>query len=74
MIGEKYLAQYPMFSNRCHCRRNSWPGGSVVDWIAYGHAVQTTKDKSKFGAGEIRGVIGPESSNNAKEGEGLFQP
>ncbi|MEM7295246.1 MAG: tripartite tricarboxylate transporter permease [Pseudomonadota bacterium] len=46
-------------------------GGSVVDWIAYGHAVQTTKDKTKFGSGEIRGVIGPESSNNAKEGGGL---
>ena len=46
-------------------------GGSVVDWIAYGHAVQTTKDKSKFGKGEIRGIIGPESSNNAKEGGGL---
>ncbi len=46
-------------------------GGSVVDWIAYGHAVQTSKDKSKFGKGEIRGVIGPESSNNAKEGGGL---
>jgi TctA family transporter len=46
-------------------------GGSVVDWIAYGHAVQTTKDKSKFGHGEVRGVIGPESSNNAKEGGGL---
>ncbi|MEO0918808.1 MAG: tripartite tricarboxylate transporter permease, partial [Pseudomonadota bacterium] len=46
-------------------------GGSVVDWIAYGHSVQTSKDKSKFGSGEIRGVIGPESSNNAKEGGGL---
>ncbi|MDA8747581.1 tripartite tricarboxylate transporter permease [Litoreibacter sp.] len=46
-------------------------GGSVVDWIAYGHAVQTTKDKSHFGKGEVRGVIGPESSNNAKEGGGL---
>ena len=46
-------------------------GGSVVDWIAYGHAVQTTKDRSKFGAGEIRGIIAPESSNNAKEGGGL---
>lgn len=46
-------------------------GGSVVDWIAYGHTVQTTKDKSNFGSGEIRGVIGPESSNNAKEGGGL---
>ncbi len=46
-------------------------GGSVVDWISYGHAVQTTKDKSNFGKGEIRGVVGPESSNNAKEGGGL---
>ncbi len=46
-------------------------GGSVVDWIAYGHTVQTAKDKSGFGAGDIRGVIGPESSNNAKEGGGL---
>jgi putative tricarboxylic transport membrane protein len=46
-------------------------GGSVVDWIAYGHTVQTTKDKSNFGKGEVRGVIGPESSNNAKEGGGL---
>ena len=46
-------------------------GGSVVDWISYGHAVQTTKDRSNFGKGEIRGIIGPESSNNAKEGGGL---
>ncbi|MDJ0686863.1 MAG: tripartite tricarboxylate transporter permease [Alphaproteobacteria bacterium] len=46
-------------------------GGSVVDWIAYGHSVQSTKDKSNFGKGEVRGVIGPESSNNAKEGGGL---
>ncbi|MGB1968071.1 MAG: tripartite tricarboxylate transporter permease, partial [Litorivicinaceae bacterium] len=46
-------------------------GGSVVDWIAYGHAVQTTKNKGKFGSGEIRGVIAPESANNAKEGGGL---
>ncbi len=46
-------------------------GGSVVDWIAYGHTVQTTRDRDKFGHGDIRGVIGPESSNNAKEGGGL---
>ncbi len=46
-------------------------GGSVVDWISYGHTVQTTKNKEKFGSGEVRGVIGPESSNNAKEGGGL---
>ena len=46
-------------------------GGSVVDWIAYGHTVQTAKDKTQFGKGDVRGVIGPESSNNAKEGGGL---
>ncbi len=49
-------------------------GGSVVDWIAYGHAVQTTKakDKPEFGKGDVRGVIAPESANNAKEGGGLI--
>lgn len=47
-------------------------GGSVVDWIAYGHTVQTTKNKENFGKGEIRGVLGPESANNAKEGGGLI--
>ena len=46
-------------------------GGSVVDWIAYGHVVQTSKDKNQFGKGDIRGVIAPESANNAKEGGGL---
>ncbi len=46
-------------------------GGSVVDWLAYGSAVQTAKDKSMFGQGDIRGVIAPESANNAKEGGGL---
>ncbi len=46
-------------------------GGSVVDWIAYGHVVQTSKDKSQFGKGDVRGVIAPESANNAKEGGGL---
>lgn len=46
-------------------------GGSVVDWIAYGHTVQSSKDKGQFGSGDVRGVIGPESSNNAKEGGGL---
>ena len=47
-------------------------GGSVVDWIAYGHVVQTSKDKSQFGKGDVRGVIAPESANNAKEGGALM--
>ncbi len=46
-------------------------GGSVVDWIAYGHAVQTTKNREKYGTGDVRGVVAPESANNAKEGGAL---
>lgn len=47
-------------------------GGTVIDWIAYAHVIQTTKDKSQFGKGDIRGVIAPESANNAKEGGALI--
>lgn len=47
-------------------------GGSVVDWIAYGHVVQTTKDREGFGKGDIRGVLAPEAANNAKEGGALI--
>ena len=46
-------------------------GGSVVDWIAYGHAVQTTKNRQSYGTGDPRGVVAPESANNAKEGGAL---
>ena len=47
-------------------------GGSIVDWVAYGPAVQSSKDKSKFGKGDIRGVIAPESANNAMKGGALL--
>jgi len=47
-------------------------GGSVVDWIAYGYTVQSSKDRSMFGKGDIRGVIGPESSANANYGGALI--
>ncbi len=47
-------------------------GGSVVDWIAYGHVVQTSRDKSKFGSGDIRGVLAPEAANNACQGGALM--
>jgi TctA family transporter len=47
-------------------------GGSIIDWIAYAHTVQSTKDKERFGKGDVRGVIGPESANNAKEGGALI--
>lgn len=47
-------------------------GGSVVDWIAYGHVVQTSRDRENFGKGDIRGVLAPESANNAKEGGAMI--
>ena len=48
-------------------------GASVIDWIAYGHAVRSIKDSGlTFGKGDVRGVIASESSNNAKEGGALL--
>jgi TctA family transporter len=47
-------------------------GASIVDWLAYGHAVQSAKDSSKFGHGDIRGVIAPEAANNATRGGSLI--
>ncbi len=47
-------------------------GGTVIDWIAYSHVIQTSKDREKFGKGDIRGVIAPEAANNAKEGGALI--
>lgn len=48
--------------------------GAVTDWITYGHAMQTCKGaKESFGKGDVRGVIAPESANNAREG-GMLVP
>lgn len=49
-------------------------GGAVVDWISYAQAVQSAPphERNQFGTGDIRGVIGPESSTNAKDGGALI--
>ena len=47
-------------------------GGAVVDWVSYGLAKSTLRNTEKFGEGDIRGVIAPESANNAKEGGALI--
>lgn len=47
-------------------------GASVADWIAYGHVVQFAGDRSKFGKGDVRGILAPESANNAKNGGALL--
>lgn len=47
-------------------------GGAVVDWIAYGHALQSTKNPETYGKGDVRGVIAPEAANNAVRGGSLI--
>lgn len=49
-------------------------GAMIADWVAYGHVVQTTraKDDPRFGQGDVRGVIAPESANNAVLGAALI--
>ncbi len=47
-------------------------GIAVLDWIAYGHASRRPGSGPKFGQGNVRGVIAPESANNAKEGGALI--
>ena len=48
-------------------------GSQVVDWLAYGHAAQTCKGaRETFGKGDVRGVIAPESANDAKDGGDLI--
>ena len=48
-------------------------GAQVVDWLSYGHAAQTCKGaRETFGKGDVRGVIAPEASNDAKDGGTLI--
>lgn len=47
-------------------------GGSVAQWVAYGHGIQSSKDKRMFGRGDVAGVIAPASATNSKEGGNLL--
>ena len=47
-------------------------GAEVASWLAYGHAVQSSKEPTRFGRGAIEGVIAPETANNSKEGGSLL--
>jgi len=47
-------------------------GGDMASWICYGHAVQSSDDRQRFGQGAIEGVIAPETANNSKEGGALL--
>jgi len=42
-------------------------GATAGTLMAYGHAVATSRDRSRFGKGDVRGIIAPEAANNAVE-------
>jgi TctA family transporter len=46
-------------------------GGSVSQWVAYAHAVQSSPDKERFGKGAVEGVLGPGAANNSTLGGAL---
>lgn len=47
-------------------------GAGVAQWMAYAHAVQSSADKSEFGKGDVRGVLGPGAANNSAVGGALI--
>jgi len=46
-------------------------GGTVAAMIGYNEAKRWAKDKSMFGKGDIRGIAGPETANNAATGAAM---
>ncbi|MFB3883780.1 MAG: tripartite tricarboxylate transporter permease [Thermodesulfobacteriota bacterium] len=50
-------------------------GGGVAQWIAYAqatHSAGSREERTGFGHGDIRGVLGPGAANNSKEGGALI--
>lgn len=47
-------------------------GGSVAQWVAYAHSVQSSPDKERFGKGAVEGVLGTGAANNSKDGGALI--
>ena len=46
-------------------------GGSVSQWVAYAHAVQSSPNNERFGKGAVEGVLGPGAANNSTLGGAL---
>ncbi len=46
-------------------------GGTVAAMIGYNEAKRWARDKSLFGKGDIRGIAGPETANNAATGAAM---
>ncbi len=47
-------------------------GGTIAGFVAYGHAVRSSRSETdRFGRGDIRGVLAPETANDAKDAGAL---
>ncbi len=47
-------------------------GASISQWTAYAHAAQRSKNRDRFGTGEIEGVVGPAAATTATLGGALL--
>lgn len=47
-------------------------GASAGTWMAYGHVVASSRDRDRFGKGDIRGIIAPEAANSSVIGGDLI--
>ncbi len=47
-------------------------GGPIAAFLAYDHARRFSKDKDRFGKGDLSGVVAPETANNAVTGGAMI--
>ena len=47
-------------------------GGTAASFIAYNEARRTAGETGRFGKGDVRGVLAPEATNDAKDGGSLL--
>lgn len=47
-------------------------GGATTQWLAYAHAVQSSRDKERFGRGAVEGVLGPGAADHSTLGGSLI--
>src|SRR3970282_1062627 len=47
-------------------------GGSISQWLASAHAVQSSPNKERFGKGAVEGVLGPGAANNSTLGGAMI--
>jgi TctA family transporter len=46
-------------------------GAATTQWLAYAHAVQSSRHRDRFGQGAVEGVLGPGAANNSTLGGSL---